>query len=284
MVGYLLAAPVIHASRWGKQCFWWYLPAEIWELFSAIVRHKMKKTRWAAAHFLADLKARETAFFKRNFLHESRARQSRIFSEHIIALPALSTRHAVALSQSEIVFWEWDNRMTSRCYMQLESTANGMATNCWGTLIILSVRLHWWHIFFLLISSFISLSTGQISVFLMPPLGGTKVWNQPVSYLLYTTSALSHFPASPCFPLDVPMDTSASHLCQGVPASPVIAMATWTYPYLAAVIQSLDSVCAVDRAMAAPIATVVLKGTTETPSQQKTASVSKQRSNLSICQ
>lgn len=71
---------------------------------------------------------------------------------------------------------------------------------------------------------------------------------------------------------DVPMDTSASHLCQGVPASPVIAMATWTYPYLAAVIQSLASVCAVDRAMAAPIATVALKGTMETPSRQKAAS------------
>lgn len=136
--------------------------------------------------------------------------------------------------------------------------------------------------FFLFISSVILLSTGQISVFLMPPLGGTKVRNQPVSYLLYTTSASSHFPMSHCFLLDVPMDTSASHLCQGVPASPVIAMATWTYPYLAAVIQSLASVCAVDRAMAAPIATVALKGTMETPSRQKAASVSKQTSNLSV--
>lgn len=75
------------------------------------------------------------------------------------------------------------------------------------------------------------------------------------------------------------MDTTASPLCQGVPASPVIAMATWTYPYLAAVIQSQASVCAVAKVMAAQLATVALKVTMEMPSQQKTASVSKPTNN-----
>lgn len=36
---------------------------------------------------------------------------------------------------------------------------------------------------------------------------------------------------------------------QEAPASPVIAMATWTYPYQAAVIQSQASVCAVAKVM-----------------------------------
>lgn len=75
--------------------------------------------------------------------------------------------------------------------------------------------------------------------------------------------------------LDVPMDTTASPPCQGVPASPVIAMATWTYPYLAAVIQSQASVCAAVKVMVAQIATVALKVTLGMPSQPKTANVSK---------
>lgn len=78
-----------------------------------------------------------------------------------------------------------------------------------------------------------------------------------------------------CCLLDVPMDITASPLCQEAPASPVIAMATWTYPYLAAVIQSQASVCAVAKVMAVGIATVALKVTMETPSQQETANVSK---------
>lgn len=75
--------------------------------------------------------------------------------------------------------------------------------------------------------------------------------------------------------LDVPMDTTASPPCQEAPASPVIAMATWTYPYLAAVIQPQASVCAAVKVMEAQLATVALKVTMEMPSQPKTASVSK---------
>lgn len=70
---------------------------------------------------------------------------------------------------------------------------------------------------------------------------------------------------------DVPTDITASPLCQEAPASPVIAMATWTYPCLVAVIQSQASVCAVAKVMVVRLATVALKVTMETPSQQETA-------------
>lgn len=71
------------------------------------------------------------------------------------------------------------------------------------------------------------------------------------------------------------MDTTANPLYQEAPASPVIAMATWTYPYLAAVIQAQASVCAVAKGMVGQHATVVLMVTMEMLSQQKTANVSK---------
>lgn len=80
--------------------------------------------------------------------------------------------------------------------------------------------------------------------------------------------------ASPLL-LDVPTDTTASPPCQGAPASPVIAMATWTYPYLTAVIQSQASVCAAIEVTVGQLATVALKVTMEMPSQPKTANVSK---------
>eukprot|EP00064_Thunnus_orientalis_P005404 superscaffoldBa00000528_g5418 len=72
-------------------------------------------------------------------------------------------------------------------------------------------------------------------------------------------------------PRYVPTDITASPLCQEAPASPVIAMATWTYPCLVAVIQSQASVCAVAKVMVVRLATVALKVTMETPSQQETA-------------
>lgn len=76
--------------------------------------------------------------------------------------------------------------------------------------------------------------------------------------------------------LDVPMATLASPQCQVAPASPVIAMAIWTYLYLAAVMQSQDSVCAAVKVMEAQAVTVAPKVTMEMPSQPKTANVSKQ--------
>ncbi len=86
-------------------------------------------------------------------------------------------------------------------------------------------------------------------------------------------SALPHCKSLCCLP-DVPMDTTASPLCQGVPAGPVIAMATWTYPYLAVVIQSQASVCTVVMVMAAQLVTVALRVTMEMRLQQKIANVS----------
>lgn len=95
-----------------------------------------------------------------------------------------------------------------------------------------------------------------------------------LQYILYGP-AVSHCFCVSLLLLDVPMDTMASPPCQGDPASPVIAMATWTYPYLAAVIQSQASVCAAVKVMAAQLATVALKVTMGMPSQPKTANVSK---------
>lgn len=50
----------------------------------------------------------------------------------------------------------------------------------------------------------------------------------------------------PC--IDAPTATLASPLCRAAPASPVIATAIWTCPYLAAAIQSQASVSAAVKA------------------------------------
>lgn len=75
------------------------------------------------------------------------------------------------------------------------------------------------------------------------------------------------------------MDIMADRLYQEAPASPVIAMVTWTFPYLAAVTQSQADASTAAKVMAAWLATVALKDSLETPSRQKTASVSKQQTS-----
>lgn len=65
---------------------------------------------------------------------------------------------------------------------------------------------------------------------------------------------------------DVPMDTTVSPLYQGDPADFVIAMATWTFPYLGAAIQIQASVCGVARVMVAKLVTAALQVIMETPS------------------
>lgn len=72
------------------------------------------------------------------------------------------------------------------------------------------------------------------------------------------------------------MDTTASPVYQEDPVSPVTAMTTWIYLYLAAVIQSRASVCGVAKATAEWLVTAALKASMETLSQQKTAYVSNQ--------
>lgn len=93
---------------------------------------------------------------------------------------------------------------------------------------------------------------------------------------VYCTFYMNHSICVSPLLLDVPTGTLASPRCQVAPASPVIAMAIWTYLYLAAVIQSQDSVCAAVKVMEAQAVTVAPKVTMEMPSQPKTANVSKQ--------
>lgn len=96
-----------------------------------------------------------------------------------------------------------------------------------------------------------------------------------LSYLLFLQySNIKKDPYNFCVPVDVPAATTASPPYQVGPASPVIAMATWICPYLAAVIQSQDSVCGVVRVTAASYATPARKVIMERQSQQKTANVS----------
>lgn len=71
------------------------------------------------------------------------------------------------------------------------------------------------------------------------------------------------------------MDTTASPVYQGGPVSPVTAVTTWIYPYLAAVIQSQAGVCGVTKVTVERDVTAALKVSLETLSQQKTANVSK---------
>lgn len=75
--------------------------------------------------------------------------------------------------------------------------------------------------------------------------------------------------------LDAPTATLASRLFRAAPASPVIATAIWTCPYLAAAIQSLASVSAAVKATEARAVAVAPKVTMETPSPPKTANVSR---------
>lgn len=70
------------------------------------------------------------------------------------------------------------------------------------------------------------------------------------------------------------MGSTASPPFQVAPANPVIAMATWTYPYLTAVTQSPASACAAVKVMEGQLATVVPRVTMEMPLQPKTADVS----------
>lgn len=70
------------------------------------------------------------------------------------------------------------------------------------------------------------------------------------------------------------MGSTASPPFQVAPANPVIAMATWTYPYLTAVTQSQASACAAVKVMVGQLATVVARVTMEMPLQPKTANVS----------
>lgn len=77
-----------------------------------------------------------------------------------------------------------------------------------------------------------------------------------------------------CCLLDVLTGTTASLQFQGAPVNLVTAMETWTSPFLAAVIQSQASVCAVAKATVAHLVRVALKVITEMPSQPGTVNVS----------
>lgn len=99
----------------------------------------------------------------------------------------------------------------------------------------------------------------------MFPAGGWWTENPYKQYHCFCVSPL---------PLDVPMGSTASPPFQVAPANPVIAMATWTYPYLTAVTRSQASACDAVKVMEGQLATVVPRVTMEMPSQPKTANVS----------
>lgn len=79
---------------------------------------------------------------------------------------------------------------------------------------------------------------------------------------------------SPPLP-DAPMATMASPPCLEAPVGPVIAMATWTYPYLTAVSQWQASAYAAVKDTVAQSATSVPRVIMEMPLQPKTVNVSR---------